>query len=320
MPLANLCSRLVVMSTRGISRHSNAGLAPSRPPPPAPCFPRSLAQALPTRRLRQQRRFAVAGSLDLEQQRTGSCVAGGDVTASPQPGPLRRPHPWGSLRATRFSFFGLHVSDSSFSRRSLSHRSPRSSKLELVSRRQNPFFLASLQLHQVPRTRSAFHHQDLTCPPLAETRFALARLHRRPNLAVGPPTQRPVRRFPTCVRSRPSSLARPRPLPAIRRNTRATCRPMTSAVKMIHEHTKEPPRPHHLARRQAVAPMGSSPLAELAYRVSPGQGSPCRLLTDPHCDDRSPLWIYPNLIDSDTSCREILPRRAWKRRHVATVR
>lgn len=180
------------MSTRGISQHSNAGLAPSRPPPPAQCPPHSLARALPTLRLQQQRRFAVTGSLDLERQRNGSCATGGDVIASPQPGSLRRPHRWGSLRTTRFSLLGLHVSDNFLSRHSLSHRSPHSSKLELASRRQNPFFLASLQLGQVPQTRSAFHHQDLTNAPPAETRFTLARLHRQPNLSVGP---RPEGRF-----------------------------------------------------------------------------------------------------------------------------
>jgi hypothetical protein len=40
---------------------------------------------------------------------------------------------------------------------------------------------------------------------------------------------------------------------------------------------------------------------------------------DPHCGDRSLLWIYPNLIDPDTPCREPMPdvARNEKRRTIA---
>jgi len=87
------------MSTRGISQHPSVGLAPSQPPPPAPHLPHSLAWALPTRCPWRQRRFAVAGSLDLERRRVWSCATGGNVLATPQSGSLRRPHLWGSLRS-----------------------------------------------------------------------------------------------------------------------------------------------------------------------------------------------------------------------------
>lgn len=32
----------------------------------------------------------------------------------------------------------------------------------------------------------------------------------------------------------------------------------------------------------------------------------------PHRDDRSPRWLYPDLFDPDTSCRKLVPHRAWK--------
>lgn len=34
----------------------------------------------------------------------------------------------------------------------------------------------------------------------------------------------------------------------------------------------------------------------------------------PHRGDRSPRWIYPNLIDPNTRCREPVPRAWWKLR------
>jgi hypothetical protein len=33
---------------------------------------------------------------------------------------------------------------------------------------------------------------------------------------------------------------------------------------------------------------------------------------DPHHDDRSPWWIYPNLTDPSTSCHESVSSDAWK--------
>jgi len=33
---------------------------------------------------------------------------------------------------------------------------------------------------------------------------------------------------------------------------------------------------------------------------------------DPHHDDRSPQWIYPDLTDPDTSCREFVSDHTWK--------
>jgi len=36
------------------------------------------------------------------------------------------------------------------------------------------------------------------------------------------------------------------------------------------------------------------------------------LACNPHCDDRSPKWIYPNLSASDTLCRKPTLHATWK--------
>jgi hypothetical protein len=41
---------------------------------------------------------------------------------------------------------------------------------------------------------------------------------------------------------------------------------------------------------------------------------------DPHGGDRSPLWIYPNLIDPDTHCREQMSDATWNNWRRTTVR
>jgi hypothetical protein len=33
--------------------------------------------------------------------------------------------------------------------------------------------------------------------------------------------------------------------------------------------------------------------------------------TSPHRDDRSSRWLYPNLLDPDTSCRKLVPHKTW---------
>lgn len=35
---------------------------------------------------------------------------------------------------------------------------------------------------------------------------------------------------------------------------------------------------------------------------------------DTHRDDRSPRWIYPDLFNLCTSCRELVPIVSWKRK------
>lgn len=70
-----------------------------------------------------------------------------------------------------------------------------------------------------------------------------------------------------------------------------------------------------------------SPLRAVASHGCRGNGFPCGLppaglpqvrgrlvcsTVDPHHNDRSLQWIYPNLTGPDTSCRESMSRPAWK--------
>lgn len=55
--------------------------------------------------------------------------------------------------------------------------------------------------------------------------------------------------------------------------------------------------------------------------LRPGVAASLRMDTvNPHCGDRSPLWIYPNLIDPDTPCREQMPDATWNKRRRTTAR
>lgn len=58
-------------------------------------------------------------------------------------------------------------------------------------------------------------------------------------------------------------------------------------------------------------------------RVVSGQGfwtSLRRTRENPHVGDRSPSWIYPNLIDPDTPCREPMPDVTWNEKRRTIVR
>lgn len=49
-----------------------------------------------------------------------------------------------------------------------------------------------------------------------------------------------------------------------------------------------------------------------AHRAFTGQGlTPCGRVCSPHRDDRSPRWIYPNLIDPSTPCRRSVAGTVW---------
>lgn len=78
------------------------------------------------------------------------------------------------------------------------------------------------------------------------------------------------------------------------------------------EHTNVPPDPRPRpwqATSHQVAPL-------LAERRPPGflRSGVAWLYhrVDPHCDDRSPPWIYPNLTDPGTSCHGFVSRHDWK--------
>lgn len=97
--------------------------------------------------------------------------------------------------------------------------------------------------------------------------------------------------------------ARPKCLPAIHRSNQATCRLSASAmVRSPSTPTSGPtsdvPVASH-APPDGVAPFGTPPA-----RLSQARGRPAFRPLDPHHDDRSPWWIYPNLTDPSTSCHE----------------
>jgi hypothetical protein len=53
-------------------------------------------------------------------------------------------------------------------------------------------------------------------------------------------------------------------------------------------------------------------LRSTTSRVLPAQGLQSTELHNDHCSDRSPPWLYPNLFDSNTSCRGLMLSVSWK--------
>jgi hypothetical protein len=89
--------------------------------------------------------------------------------------------------------------------------------------------------------------------------------------------------------------------------------PVDFCNRVSPEHTYGPPKPRRLMQRQATARRVRTSLTERSPPsfLRPGVASAFRLL-DPHHDDRSPQWIYPNLISPDTPCHKLVPAPAWK--------
>jgi hypothetical protein len=62
-------------------------------------------------------------------------------------------------------------------------------------------------------------------------------------------------------------------------------------------------------------------LRSVICRAFSGQGSlGFEDRVDPHHDDRSPQWIYPNLTDPGTSCHGFVSRHDWNRRGSTALR
>lgn len=157
----------------------------------------------------------------------------------------------------------------------------------------------------VPQTRGAFHQQ--VPPSLSDSRRPATAWAATGALGSSPRTQ-----LPTCVHDPTLGDARPSCLPAINRGRWATC--FLSASATERSPSTPPYRPNS---GETVASHFLTewrrPFRAAANRASSGQGS-LGLLSrvDPHHSDRSPQWIYPNLIDSGTPCHEIVPNGAWK--------
>jgi len=112
--------------------------------------------------------------------------------------------------------------------------------------------------------------------------------------------------------------------PAIHRSVEATHRLSTSATETSASTPRTFQTPPLLsasasrrARWMATLPKESRQPDLLSPGVAPKRKSLC---CDTHRDDRSSLWIYPDLSDPDTLCREQVPDTAWKSLSQATVR
>lgn len=115
------------------------------------------------------------------------------------------------------------------------------------------------------------------------------------------------------MRSRPyPGDARPNCLPAIRRGRRATCCLSASATERSPSTPPYCPNSSETVASHFLTEW-RRPFRAATNRASSGQGSLGLLnRVDPHHSDRSPRWIYPNLIGSGTPCHEIVPSSAWK--------
>lgn len=107
--------------------------------------------------------------------------------------------------------------------------------------------------------------------------------------------------------------ARPAPLSGFRQCSEATCRLSTSAAECSPSTPASSPTP---AGHHGFWPPCRRATPSLSSRRRPSCLRPgvSRALArpTPHHGDRSPRWIYPNLIDSSTCCRAFVPARAWK--------
>lgn len=117
-------------------------------------------------------------------------------------------------------------------------------------------------------------------------------------LALPPATQLPtwVHTYEVC--------ARPERLNGINRDTRAACRLSNSAIELSTSTPQNVPNPTLVAIANYRAGKWTYDLRSTSNRVFTGQG--LHHFGDnvsTHRGKRSPLWIYPNLIDSDTICR-----------------
>lgn len=78
------------------------------------------------------------------------------------------------------------------------------------------------------------------------------------------------------------------------------------------EHASDLSEPQRIVANH-FPPSSATSIQGFASRAFSGQGSLGLLhRVDPHHDDRSPQWIYPNLTDSGTLCHETVPNTPWK--------
>jgi len=108
------------------------------------------------------------------------------------------------------------------------------------------------------------------------------------------------------MRSRPASpSARLKSRAGFRRSTWATCRLPTSTARVPRTHLRAAQTPTLVAAANRCAPGGDTPCGAPPTELFQARGLARPFGPfDPHHDDRSPQWIYPDLIDPGTSCHE----------------
>jgi len=105
--------------------------------------------------------------------------------------------------------------------------------------------------------------------------------------------------------------ARPKCRPAIRRSAQATCRLSASAMECFPSTPTSRPTSDVPVASHAP-PDGATPFGAPPAGLSQARGWSAFRPLNPHHDDRSPWWIYPNLTDPSTSCHEPVSPCAWK--------
>lgn len=161
-----------------------------------------------------------------------------------------------------------------------------------------------------PASQSVHHHLPLPepgAPSAARSCSATSCSHTRPasQAATGTPALPPVAQLLTCFHGRLRRPLDPRTCPAIRQSSRATCHLSTSATERSTSTPINVPDLAAVATTEAAARTSdNAPFETLSTELSQARGhTRSERALNPHRGDRSPRWIYPNLIDPGTSCR-----------------
>jgi hypothetical protein len=176
---------------------------------------------------------------------------------------------------------------------------------QLLLRRPGPTYVPHPTKGAVLQARDAFHQRvPAPDPGLSPDTDHVGR-HWCPDFAAkGPASDMLSRPYP--------GSARPFSTTAIRRGSQATCRPSASPTECSPSTPSSCLVPS-VDRGKPRSRRATRPLAGRAGRAFSGQGSlGFWNRVDPHHDDRSPWWIYPNLTDPGTPAREPVSNPVWK--------
>jgi hypothetical protein len=258
----------------------------------------------------RRRRIAVAGISDPEWLCRWCCAS---QRQSPPPSPLPfRVEGRPSQDATRPGLLDPNEPGDSTTNAPC-HTVHRSRFPETASQCQN-------RLPAQPTTVERFFGPE-RLPPMSPTcRAPCSRSGPNLRAATDAPTWPPKAQLPTCFHARTSTNARLSYLPGSHQSSWATCRPPTSAIVRSTSTPPSPPDPRRFpATANCCAPRQHHPCGQHQPDF-PRLGVVRSSSANPRRSDRSPQRIYPNLIDPDTSCRELVPDSNWIESNPAAVR